>query len=337
MIQKLTRAAVLSLPLVFAAPARADLLRDWNVVVTGDAYVRTETEGPVRVGGNLYLAGGGYGISPRAGTLAGTGGVGLMVGGNVLNAQKDGVKLNPPEGGGVTSAVIGGSSTDLDRFANGPATVGVASVQGIGAADAPLLQSYSDGFKALTANNTYAIANGNQGLFKITDVDTVTGNAVFNVTAAEVFGNTGIGEIKLDLNGHTFDFGESIVINVSGSEVDWVGAKNFLDFGGALANVIWNFYGATEIDMHGYGNLMGAMLAPKATLLDTNTIDGGVFVKQIGDASNPYSGQGGEIHPPLYRGFVPTTTAVPEPSAFAMAGVALAAGAAFVRRTRRDA
>lgn len=330
----LRKASLFILPLSLATPAvRADLLRDWNVVVTGNAYVRHETEGPVRVGGDLNVVGGQYGIKPRAGTMVGSG-YGLMVGGDVVGAQHGGVKLDQG-----ANAVIGGSSTPTNVFANGPATVNDAGVRGIGASDSALLQTYSDGFKALAPTNSFQLNNdGNKGLFVV--AGNSVGNAVFNVEAADVFGDSRLGSLVLDLNGRTFADGESIVINVGGEVISFLGGRNFDgDFNTTLGpgnpHVIWNFYEATVIDML-RGNFKGAMLAPDAILKNTNTIDGGVFVRQLGTSANPFDGQDAEIHPPLYRGHVPTTAA-PEPSSIAMAGIALAAGALFARQRRRDA
>lgn len=349
MIQTMIRkAAVLVLPLACAAaPAvHADILRDWNLVVTGDAYVKHETEGPVRVGGDLYVAGGTYEVKPRTGTMVGTGGVGLIVGGDVIDAQFKGVKLHSG-----ADALIGGTNTPLDRFegfGTADVTMDSSAARAVGASDAALLQSYSDGFLGLAQTNSFAVnVDGNKGLFVV--AGNSVGNAVFNVTATEVFGNSNLGSLVLDLNGRVFVPGESIVINVSGSAVSFLGGRNFDgDFntpagfgigntqGVGNPNVIWNFYEATTIDMLG-GNFKGAMLANQATLLNTNTIDGGVFVKQLGTSTNPFNGQNAEIHPPLYWGYVPNATAVPEPSAFAMAGVALAAGAALAAKRRRSA
>lgn len=328
---------VLALGMLASATSPAlqagSILTTWNVVVTGDAYVSTETEGPVRVGGNLHTQNGQYGISPRQGTLTGTGGVGLMVGGDVKDAQTDGVKLN-----NGSSAVIGGSATPANVFANGPATVGVESVRGIGAADAALLQGYSEGFAALAANNTFTISGGNTGLFKVTSTD-ANGNAVFNVTAAQVFGTTGVGQLNLALNTHTFGAGQSIIINVSGNVSSTSGINFIGGFGDSAtrANIIWNFTDATSINLNG-GNFSGAMLAYNATLKNTNTMEGSVFVKQIGTSLSPFDGQKAEIHPPLYRGYVPETQAVPEPTGLVMAGIAASAGgAAFSLRRRRAA
>ncbi|WP_337174121.1 collagen-binding domain-containing protein [Paludisphaera sp.] len=338
------KASLFILPFSLAAPAvRADLLRDWNVVVTGNAYVRHETEGPVRVGGDLNVVGGQYGIKPRAGTMAGSG-VGLMVGGNVVGAQHGGVKLDQG-----ANAVIGGASTPTNVFANGPATVDDASVRGIGASDAALLRTYSDGFKALAPTNSFQLNDvNNKGLFVV--AANSVGNAVFNVQAADVFGDSRLGSLVLDLNGRQFADGESVIINVAGEVISFLGGRNFDgDFNTpdpdspnvpALLipgnpHVIWNFYEATVIDML-RGNFKGAMLAPNAILKNTNTIDGGVFVRQLGTSANPFDGQDAEIHPPLYRGYVPTTAA-PEPSSMAMAAIALAAGGLYARRRRRDA
>lgn len=323
---------MLSVTLPSAVQA-GSLLTTWNVIVTGDAYVKTETEGPVRVGGDLHTAGGQYGITPRAGTLDGTGGVGLMVGGNVVGADHGGVKLNSG-----ASAVIGGSSTQADRFANGSVTVNDPSVPLAVAGDAALLQGYSLGFAALAANNAFADL-GNAGLFKVTNTD-ANGNAVFNVTTDDVFRGS-FGQLTLDLNGHAFGDGQSIIINISG-DVSGTNGINFIgDFSNnnhaAVANLIWNFTDATSINLNG-GNFSGTMLAHNATLTNTETIEGSVFVKQIGTSLNPFDGQKAEIHPPLYKGFVPETQAVPEPASLVMVGIAALTGGAILGvRHRRSA
>lgn len=340
------KAAVFLLPLACAAApaARADLLTNWNLVVTGNAYVKHETEGPVRIGGDLHLGSGTYEVKPRTGTMNGTAGVGLIVGGNVFGAQLAGVKLHDG-----AKAEIGGNATDANRFnligVGGSVTRDDAAARGVGASDAAQLQTYADGFKGLAQTNSFQVnKDGNKGLFVVDG--TSVGNAVFNVQASQVFGDSKLGSLVLDLNGRVFGEGESIVINVQGTNIAFLGGRNFDgDFntpvgtgvgntqGQGNPNVIWNFYEADTIDMRN-GNLKGTLLANHATLLNTNTIDGGVFIKQLGTSTSPFDGQNAEIHPPLYRGYVPTS-AVPEPSSIAMAGVGLLAAALLPRKRRR--
>lgn len=333
MVKKLS---VLVLPLAIAASpdVRGDsLLRDWNVVVTGDAYLTQHTEGPVRIGGNLYVNGY-FNIQPRPGTTVGSGNVGLMVGGTVLNAGFKSVQVNSG-----ANALVGGTVAD-DRFQmnGGVLTDESPLAQGIGSADAALLQGYSQGLHALSTNGQF-IQTSNSATFKVMSLD-AHGNAVFDIDGPALFGNSSVANFDIDLNGKTFLEGSSIVINVSGKDINFAGPKNFNGvFGTAQnANVIWNFYEAETINLNG-SPFKGSVMAPKATLLNTGTIDGSVFVAGLGSKLNPFNGQNSEIHPPngsfLYKGYIPTTTAVPEPSSLAMAGLALAAGV-MIARKRRD-
>lgn len=329
------RLSLLVLPLAFNASSdvRADnLLRDWNVVVTGNAYLTQHTEGPVRIGGNLNVNGY-FNVQPRAGTTVGSGGVGLMVGGTVLNAGFKSVQVNSG-----ANALIGGP-VQADRFEmnGGTLTPNSSVARDAVVGDAALLQGYSQGFKALATNSQF-IQGSNSALFKVLNQD-IHGNAVFNVDGAALFGNSSVANFDIDLNGKTFKEGQSIVINVSGTDINFAGSKNFNGvFGSPVnANVIWNFYEAQTINLNG-ASFRGSILAYQGALLNTGTIDGSVFVAKLGTSLNPFNGQNSEIHPPsgslLYEGYIPTSTAVPEPSSLAMAGLAIAAGAALARRRR---
>ncbi len=119
--------------------------------------------------------------------------------------------------------------------------------------------SQSAGLASLAANSTTSI-QGNQLVFNASP--TGPGNvAVFDVTAANVFGNSSLASLSVTANGAS-----AIVINVSGTNVVWNNGMN--EIGALLSNslretVIWNFYQATSIELD--RNFNGALLATAGT------------------------------------------------------------------------
>jgi len=167
------------------------------------------------------------------------------------------------------------------------------------------LLSQSAALATLTANSTATIL-GNQITFNAAPSGP-SNMAVFNVSAANVFENGGLANLVLNANGAS-----AIVINVSGSSVNWNNGMNEI---GDIATdalrqkVIWNFYQATSINLQHEFN--GALLAPLASLTNSTSIDGSVAVASFT--------QRGEVHLP-----VSTIDPVPEPATAGLAVTAIA-------------
>ena len=329
------------LGLAAASPARADLLNNWNVVTTGDLYAGYSTQGAVRVGGNLFVqntfeaarAGSASALNPS-----------LLVGGylRVGNANPETVKVM--KGDGVVGGTIHGAPNNNGRIVssqNGGTIRIDPSIAKVAAADAQELRADSAAFLAMTGgaqSMSIPTRQVDTARFAVSSVDSA-GNAVFNVDGAKLFENGLIRGFTLDLNGFSFGSGQSIVFNVSGNVLNF---RNGLNFDGAFrtsaANILWNFYESTQINL-GKNDFAGSLLAPGALLTSANRIDGSVFVGAFGTSYS--NGMGADVRT-MYVGYDPSkasgtmpSTSTPEPSAFAMAGIAAVLGLAFLGRRVR--
>ncbi|AMV36893.1 hypothetical protein VT85_05645 [Planctomyces sp. SH-PL62] len=271
----------------------------------------------------------------------------LVVGGGVITAQQNASTVKVNKGSAVIGGTVNGGATNPNQNnqsivvsqAPGGTVTFDSGVSGVGAADYAELKADSAAFRAMASTGGAVVIPspvGQDGLaaFTLTGANfDANGNAVFDIDGESLFENTKVQQISLYLNGHSLAKGESVVFNVSGVNFDFARSYNFTDgFVGSVANIIWNFYEATSINLNN-SNFRGAMLAPDAILTNINTIDGSVFVKELGTRYG--NGMRAEIHTPLYLGYVPPPSAVPEPSSLAMAGLA-ALGAAAWRLRRRS-
>lgn len=302
-----------------ASPLTAtEILRTFNAVVAGDFAIQSDIAGPAVIGGNLTGGQGDFkGVNlPAAGSTFGAYST-VNVYGDAKNAHYN---VNNGEVN-VVGKVTGGSSLGSHvnygaslpySFNNIWSTLTAASLsmqQLVPAKQAALPTSGSNG----------AVLNAVQG-----SVAGQTNVAVIDITAAQL---ASYADLKINLNGMT-----TVIINVTGNFVGHPNIHN--DQASWMSNVIWNFVDATNVDFGAQG-WAGVVLAPNAKVTNGNPIDGTVVAKS-------YDGQS-EIHlAPTQTdlGFlVPSSgsttgggqSAVPEPTSFALIGVALA-GLLLVRR-----
>lgn len=303
-----------------AALTAEQVLQQFNLVVFTDMTGGHDVEGRALIQGNLN----GGNTTPffiRGTTAPASAYPALTVGGN-LNAP-----VNMNDGGGIA---VGGNVTGMVNM-NGGGTATVAgsvtgTIQGgptvLGPVDvpdfAPVMKALSAQLQALTANATAQIA-GSKATFNATGLGST---AVFDIDGDTFF--SAMNELDFVLGGAT-----TIVINVSGLELD--PNENFLGGVGATIadNVIWNFYEATDID---FGTeYFGAILAPYAEVTNVNALNGAVIVDKFT--------QGGEVHQHPFAGDLPdpapTPDPVPEPSALALLGLGLLGLASTARRRRK--
>lgn len=283
---------VVTLSLLAAASASADVLHDWNLMVLGNHTSNSEVEGRAFIGGNLGGPASNWaiGLTPPSAWL----GVDtLVVGGNITAGN---INLN------AGNLRLGGSNSANLNFNGGGSLILDPTVSQQVPAFASQLAGHSSALAGLAANSTLALPNGQPGAATF-NANPVGGVAVFNITGSSLFSNGLVQQIDLNVNGAA-----SIVINVTGSSIlynggNFVGAWN-TNF--ARANVIWNFVDATNIQLDRAFN--GALLAPNAHLTNSTNIDGSVFVSSFT--------QNGEVHLPNYTGVVPA------PGAIALLGAA---------------
>lgn len=266
-------------------------LGTYNLVVLGNLSSSSEVEGRTWVGGNLTGGSSNYGIklngiTPSVVTLA--------VGGNIAVSN-----VNMTFG----SATYGGSlSGNINLNQSGATKTG-----GVALDNATMSQALHDAsttFKNLSANSSVSLPSGQPGPVNFNVSAGVT-DAVFSVTAAQIFGNNNAQQINLNNASGV----NSIVINVAGTNVDFNGGTNFtsaFNDSSLRSKIVWNFYQATTMNIG--RNFYGSLLAPDATLTNSTAIEGSVGVANFT--------QNGEVHLPL------STVSVPEPAMLGAIGLA---------------
>jgi choice-of-anchor A domain-containing protein len=240
-----------------------------NVIVFNDANpTGADSEGGMYVGHNLTANE--YSISGKAGLTCSD--WGLVVGNSIIGKAIVG-------SGKVAYTNSKGSTT---------ATCGTYRATPV---DFPKLEakfiSYSEAFKKLA--NTGSVT----GSLVLSGADTKLN--VFTVTGAQL---AAASEIKFDV-----PVSSSVVVNVSGTAIDWENKGFVLADGGKscrggtstwCGHIMWNFYEATSIVLSGIG-VQGSILAPYATQSGGGgNVDGQVIVKNL---------EGGiEYHPYYFSG-----------------------------------
>lgn len=312
--------------------ARAGLLTNWNVVTTGDLYAGNGVQGAVRVGGGLYVQNNFTAASSKGSPTSAYSS--LIVGKNVSTSYNNKETVKVLQGNATIGGTINGATNNSAGIvsANNGSVKMDSSVSGISAADLKELTADSAAFSAMTGSELVYLPTKQIDTAKLTvsSVDS-SGNAVFNIDGASLFQNSLVRGVALDLNGFKFDTGQSIVINVTGDALKFQSGFNFSgDFQGAASNIIWNFASASSINLNS-NNFIGALLAPLASLQNSNGINGSVFVSGMSGVSN--------VNLPYYKGYDPSAirpSTTPEPSSIVMAGVAVASALIVHTRRRRD-
>lgn len=253
----------------------------YSLIVLDDLSTSSDVENRTFVGGSLISttsANFGINVSGVASSEAMLVVVKDIVSGNPLNLNAGSLRIGGNSNGRIINYNGGGSLVQDTSLSDGPITT--------------MLQSASAQLAAETANNGVTLPSGQPGPAKF-QVTTTTdaGVAVFQIAGADLFGNNLVQQIELSPGGAS-----TIVINVTGSSVDWSGNGNMV---GAFTSsqwrsrVIWNFPQAASINF-GSHNLMGAMLAPYAAVTTSGNLDGAVAVRALTISS--------EVHQPTFAG-----------------------------------
>ncbi len=190
-----------------------------------------------------------------------------LVGGNPLNLQRGSLYIDGSTNGRTVN-FNGGGSVVVDHGID----AAVAEIRGYSIAQSQSLRS-------LGADSTVTLPSGGQpGPTKFLATGGYDGLAVFNVSAADIFANPLGQQFELIPDFNTTD----ILINVSGSTVDWINGNMVGNFTSDYwqGHTLWNFYEATSINL-GSHQFNGGILAPTASITTSGNIDGLVVASNL--------------------------------------------------------
>jgi choice-of-anchor A domain-containing protein len=283
------------------------LLSQWSVVTSGNLDMVNDIQGRAYIGGDVVVPNSFNTATVGSAAIPATD-ISLAVGGNI-DAGGD-LHVNGGSvvaGGAFLSNVImnsGGSKTSNDAA-------------GLPASPAAQITSASQYWSTLAANSGTAAAANGQLNFNCAQNSSL---AVFNISANTMF-NSGYQGFTLNPALATGD----VIINVSGTSVDWSTGGFFSQFNTSAwdGRVLFNFYQATSVTLSGL--IGGYVVAPNADVTEGNNIDGGVMAKDLtvdSEVDLPTSGD-----PSAWYGDLPNV-AVPEASTgiFGMGALAMTAG-----------
>jgi choice-of-anchor A domain-containing protein len=256
-------------------------MSDYSLIVLDDLSTSSDVENRTFVGGNLISttsANFAINVNGVPANKAMLSIVGNIVAGNPINLNAGSLRLGGSSNGRIINYNGGGALIPDPSLSDGPITI--------------RLQDASAQLAAEVANNGVTLPSGQPGPAKF-QVTTTTddGVAIFQVAGTDLFGNNLVQQIEL-IPGSA----STIVINVTGSTVNWSGNGNMVGgFNSShwRSNVIWNFPQATTINM-GSHNMMGAVLAPYAAVTTSANLDGSVAVRSLTTSA--------EVHQPTFTG-----------------------------------
>ncbi len=283
--------AAFSAALLVAAPARAGLLSEWNVLVRTDMTTYSHVDGSTKVGGNLTAGAGVFSMH----LVSAPNGDGLAVGGNVYGNSQ----IN--NGGNLR---LGGANLGSVLFNGGGTTIADTGLAAQVASDFVYLDNLSATYALLASNGTVDGGGNMNATPTLIDGQLV---AVYNLSTASF---SGLGQLNLNVGS-----ADSVIINVSGANVSFAAPPNLIG-GFNQANstrILWNLPEATTVTVNNSFN--GALLAPGADL----AVIGGGMNGTV--AVNSISNQNAEIRRVNYTGYVPPHV-VPEPASGLLLGLA---------------
>lgn len=270
-------------------------LNRYTLIVLDDLSTSSDIENRAFVGGNFVsTASANIGINVQgiAASEPMFAVVGNLVAGNPLNLNAGSLHLGGNRNGRPINFNGGGALVQDPTLFDSAIT--------------SLLQTATAQLAQEPANNGISLPVGQPGAarFQVTTT-TADGVAIFQVAAADLFGNNLVQQMELTPGAAT-----TILINVTGSSVDWSGNGNMV---GNFTNsqwrgrVLWNFAQATTINFRAH-NFMGALLAPYAQVTTSANLDGAVAVRALTTSA--------EVHQPTFTGNLGALcTTIPEPPA----------------------
>lgn len=299
------------------ASARADVnsaLATWNVVTVSNAYLNDPVQGNAFVGGNLTYGNTVGGSESAAGPANDT----LVVGGNI-QAWTQVMNGSAYVGGGLTGGGYVALANGGTLHTGSPVPAAVSPV-------ASLIQN-SLYWSTLTPNGT---ATSGTGSLALSVAPTSSSVGVIDITGDQSFGANLWSGLTLSLPANV----STVIINVDGGNINETYAPKGAGLNGnfAAANVIYNFYDATNVTLT--STLYGHIIAPLANVSLGNAVYGGVVASNLNSL-----GGAGVVLPTLPNGSAwsgnapvdPGASPTPEPATLAL----LPAGALLLWRLRR--
>lgn len=318
-----------------AAPlTNQQIFEQFNLVVFNNSNSSSHVDGRSFIGGNL--SGGDYVQHPDAvapsnytgltilGNASGNihvNGLGAVVAGNASNLTVNTGNavvfgnVNNSSFNGSGSYYVGGSAhnSNLNTQRDASLATGAAVTASTSTNFQSQLSGLSTKLSTLHDTGSSVVFSGNK----------VTFQAVANAQGLAVFDLTGIDTRVFSASEFQFNLNGARTVIFNSDETSANISANFL--GGSARtvapNTIWNFYNASSLNLN--SEFGGSILAPLATLKNSNNIEGNVYVSELV--------QRGEIHATAFTGTVP---AVPEPESYALilAGLGLLG---FMQRRRQ--
>jgi choice-of-anchor A domain-containing protein len=289
----------------------ADILSQFNAVVTGNFTSTSDVEGRLAVGGNM-TGGATFNLNPEA-TASAYGAVNVY--GNVSSGNYNVNNAGKVDVKGTNSGTFnlnGGGSISTTALSNSNFTSTFATP----------LNALSSQLASLTANNTLPTVTNNTSNnvdIKATTVNSL-GQAIFDVTAAQL---EQFSSFYVDFGGSTTT---TAIFNVSGN---YTQNANFEKATDAIdSQVIWNFTNATSVSLNGFD---GTVLAENAAVTNSSALNGDLYAAS-------YNGNG-ELHDHPFTGTLPAASPAPmRPLGHSLAGLAMlgVVGGLGVARRRRD-
>jgi choice-of-anchor A domain-containing protein len=310
-------------PVAIQDASVATLLCDFNAIVDGQFISTSDVQGPVLIGGNLgpgtvALNDNGVVLGTNAGTTAITGYGEVDVFGNQTAA------FNPAKG----NVFVGGTVAAVTPFPGATSvTSGYTFPPGASPADNPTTFQNNIWSKMTGLSATLALLSSSSavsgGMF--TGVANVNGVAVFNITLAQLNAITGSLSLAGCLAGPTPC---DAVINVIGAG-SFTQNFNWGTIGSAQQNLIWNFEGATalNIDNEWWASILAT--APGAVVTNTAPIVGNLIATIYGGPAPLGSGELHDFPFDCSDNLCASSVILPEPGPLAALGSALAMFAAL--------
>jgi choice-of-anchor A domain-containing protein len=302
-------ATVAGASILLAAPAaHASTFMDTlaNVSSTYNAYTSgsfsssgSDTEGKIAAGGSVNLSS--YSVAEKN-----KGGNALVAGGAV-NFSSGTVYGNAISGGAASYSGVNVTGTTSSGSAV-PVNFSLISAD-LASASSYLISSAAQSQGVLgTVLFQYSTLN-------FTSTAT-SGLVFFDVTAAQL-ANT---NLAFHVNS-----GTTVIVNVTGQTSGTIGAGGF--DGVNANNTLFNFVDATNLNLASFN---GSILATNAAVTASNgRIDGTLM-------ANSYNGTS-QLNAFGFKGGLPSVSAIPEPSSWAMMILGVGALGAVLRKRRRDA